>query len=185
MHTQRGGIKRLMAALDGTWTCSTRRCAASHILRTPHLIAFLLTTSAAAGCDRAGSDRSRGETSENTPAADMIGEESADIPADELERGRRDPAWRQGVSMDTGTADFPRSTERQEQISAQRVNAGPTVLPLGGDSEGPSVLRVQILLDRAHFSPGVIDGRWGRTPRRRCTGSRIASSWAEPDWSTP
>jgi hypothetical protein len=34
-------------------------------------------------------------------------------------------------------------------------------LPLAGDVAGPSVLRAQILLNRALFSPGIIDGRWG------------------------
>jgi lipoprotein-anchoring transpeptidase ErfK/SrfK len=34
-------------------------------------------------------------------------------------------------------------------------------LPIAGDVTGPGVVRVQILLDRALFSPGVIDGRWG------------------------
>lgn len=38
--------------------------------------------------------------------------------------------------------------------------------PLGPGASGPSVLRVQILLDRAHFSPGEIDGSWGSGTRK-------------------
>lgn len=35
-------------------------------------------------------------------------------------------------------------------------------LPVRGRTEGPSVMIVQTLLDRVAFSPGIIDGRWGK-----------------------
>ncbi|HYJ81185.1 MAG TPA: L,D-transpeptidase family protein, partial [Longimicrobiaceae bacterium] len=44
----------------------------------------------------------------------------------------------------------------------EAVNAGPQVYPVGRGHLGPSVLRVQVLLDRALFSSGMLDGRWGR-----------------------
>jgi lipoprotein-anchoring transpeptidase ErfK/SrfK len=43
----------------------------------------------------------------------------------------------------------------------ESTNSGPAALPVHGDGAGPSVLRVQILLDLASFSPGIVDGRWG------------------------
>jgi lipoprotein-anchoring transpeptidase ErfK/SrfK len=52
--------------------------------------------------------------------------------------------------------------EKWEQISAQAVNLGATAFPVGRGHSGPSVMRVQVLLDRALFSPGMIDGRWGK-----------------------
>ncbi|HSJ26166.1 MAG TPA: L,D-transpeptidase family protein [Longimicrobiales bacterium] len=49
-----------------------------------------------------------------------------------------------------------------DAISMQTANSGAIALPVGGDdAEGPGVLRVQVLLDRAAFSPGIIDGYWG------------------------
>jgi hypothetical protein len=51
--------------------------------------------------------------------------------------------------------------ERWAQITAAAANARATRFPIGRGHVGPAVLRVQTLLDRALFSPGMIDGRWG------------------------
>jgi lipoprotein-anchoring transpeptidase ErfK/SrfK len=47
-------------------------------------------------------------------------------------------------------------------LDANAINAAPVNVPITGDVRGPSVLRAQVYLDRAHFSVGAIDGRWGR-----------------------
>ncbi len=46
-------------------------------------------------------------------------------------------------------------------ISVAALNEQAIELPLK-DKQGPSVLQAQILLDRALFSPGILDGRWGK-----------------------
>jgi lipoprotein-anchoring transpeptidase ErfK/SrfK len=52
--------------------------------------------------------------------------------------------------------------ESYAQITADAVNGGPTRFPVGPGLRGPSVLRVQVLLNRAMFAPGMIDGGWGQ-----------------------
>jgi lipoprotein-anchoring transpeptidase ErfK/SrfK len=64
------------------------------------------------------------------------------------------------VRADTATAGPAR--ERWEQISVATANAGVYALPVGRGHQGPSVLHVQVLLNRAFFSAGMLDGRWGR-----------------------
>lgn len=57
------------------------------------------------------------------------------------------------------------STETFEQISPATLRGAPK-LPVARDGAGPSALKVQILLDRARFSPGVIDGHWGKNTEK-------------------
>ena len=55
-------------------------------------------------------------------------------------------------------------------ISAEAVNAAGQVAPVAAGKKGPAVLRAQILLDRAHFSVGEIDGAYGSNLRRAIAG---------------
>lgn len=86
----------------------------------------------------------------------------AAMTPEEMERARMDMSWQEVVQLETPTGPDVPNPEKWEQISAQSVNTAPQHVPLHGDVGGPSVLRTQILLDRALFSPGIMDGRWGK-----------------------
>lgn len=107
--------------------------------------------------------------------------------AEAVSAGRLDPAWRRSAEADrenrlaggpageessagasstdeSEPGDSPNS-ESFEDITPETVNAEPR-LPLPREGGGPSTLRVQILLDRALFSPGILDGYWGKNTEK-------------------
>lgn len=71
------------------------------------------------------------------------------------------PTGAEGGAAATPSTPRRTASESYEQISPDALSGNPA-LPLGQEGGGPTVLRAQILLDRARFSPGVIDGNWGK-----------------------
>jgi lipoprotein-anchoring transpeptidase ErfK/SrfK len=75
-------------------------------------------------------------------------------------------------------------------IDATAVNNPQTRDLVGPKSQGAAVIRAQILLDRAHFSPGEIDGRYGRNLRsaivayQQQRGLPATGLVDEPTWSS-
>jgi lipoprotein-anchoring transpeptidase ErfK/SrfK len=104
--------------------------------------------------------------------ATAIASGRGELSPEELEAGRLDPSWRRFTRPGNSTDEAPSvrargraADESWDEISPDRIN-GPPALPLGGDAQGPSVAKIQILLDQARFSPGIIDGRWGKNTEK-------------------
>jgi lipoprotein-anchoring transpeptidase ErfK/SrfK len=140
------------------------------------LIKNIFALSAVAALAACGGDRTaQGEPAPidtaapaEVPTASLAADWDARLDEDVLDRGRRDEGWRRVVELDsvgeytsTGAA-----SEEWDQISPETVNRQATQLPLYGDVAGPSVVAVQVLLDRALFSPGIIDGYWGKNAEK-------------------
>jgi lipoprotein-anchoring transpeptidase ErfK/SrfK len=116
----------------------------------------------------AGTDGESG-VSEERRVATARASGRGDLSPEELEAGRLDGSWRRyatgGDAGRAGRSPSAAAGESWEDISPERVNAPPAV-PITGDAQGPSVVRIQILLDQARFSPGIIDGRWGKNTEK-------------------
>lgn len=75
-----------------------------------------------------------------------------------------------------------------ETLSAEVINAAPIVSIVSDrpaqlpEQPDPSIIRLQVLLDRTGASPGVIDGRYGENVSK---GISIRSNeWSSSGWQT-
>jgi lipoprotein-anchoring transpeptidase ErfK/SrfK len=59
-------------------------------------------------------------------------------------------------------------------LSPESVNDAKLLTAVGPKSNGPAVLRAQVLLDRARFSPGEIDGAYGSNMAKAISGFQNA-----------
>ncbi|HEX6746111.1 MAG TPA: L,D-transpeptidase family protein [Longimicrobium sp.] len=96
------------------------------------------------------------------PPASRVGADGRPIarPTPLVRRTAVAPALNPVTALDE-TAQKPNG-ETVAQITPDAVNGGRQLFPVGRGLRGPSVLRVQVLLDRALFSPAMIDGSWGK-----------------------
>ena len=63
-------------------------------------------------------------------------------------------------------------------LNERNIQTAPTRFPLKIPQSGPVAVQLQILLDRAGFSPGIIDGAWG------LNAAKAITFFARPDDST-
>ena len=111
---------------------------------------------------------------------------------EEIERERFNEEWRKQKSFEEAAArrraaqaqpapqppaqpdlvfvNDPKFGEKLRELQPAAIATMPIRVPIKGDVSGPSVLKAQVLLDRANYSVGVIDGRWGKN-------SEIAVYW--------
>lgn len=105
-----------------------------------------------------------GETEAGRPptAADRAGNpvlaRLQERPGQEAEEGP------DGPSRDGAGSGAP--PESWDQIAPEAFQDWTPRFPIATEGGGPTVLSVQTLLDRARFSPGVIDGRWGKNTQK-------------------
>jgi lipoprotein-anchoring transpeptidase ErfK/SrfK len=110
-------------------------------------------------------------------AEPMMAAASADVPVRALKAaagadpsqsdsgGGETPATGADGAPAAGDAGSQAAVESWEDIAPDAVSGEPA-FPLGPDSAGPTVLRLQWMLDRARYSPGIVDGRWGKNTEK-------------------
>ncbi len=93
--------------------------------------------------------------------------EGENLSEEEVEQGRLDQDWKKFVQLDPSTEkSTAKNNEKWSDITPENVNNNKHYTPLSGDVAGPSVFRAQMLLDRTNFSPGIVDGKWGKNTEK-------------------
>ncbi len=122
------------------------------------------------GCQIERTDRADDAESVSTAPLDVEGAaralgplEPEPTPAAE-EAARRDTSWRAFARRDDGQPPAPSDDGGSRADTAAYARA--LALPLAGAADSTALLYAQILLDRAGFSPGQVDGLWGQNTEK-------------------
>jgi lipoprotein-anchoring transpeptidase ErfK/SrfK len=112
----------------------------------------------------------QGQTGNSTSATgatriSTTGDPNVNLSQEEIDRGRTDDSWKRFVQIEASDETNSKNDEKLAEITPEAVNSGKMHLPLSS-GEGPSVLRAQLLLDRSPFSPGILDGLWGKNTEK-------------------
>ena len=88
-------------------------------------------------------------------------------PIDRMKTSAAAPSPPPGASATpTPAARQAGGAESFETMTPESFAAAPALPIGGGKAAGPTVLRLQRLLDRARFSPGALDGHWGKNTEK-------------------
>lgn len=142
--------------------------------------AFLIISFLAAGCVSNGANTANsnansagnGNTAANnsngnadSPDISTTGDPEENMSPEEIERGRSEAGWKQYVKMDASDEPSSPNKESLEEVTPEKMNTVKMHLPLN-DGKGPSVFQAQLLLDRSPYSPGILDGAWGKNTEK-------------------
>lgn len=139
-------------------------------MRIPLSLLFLALLLAGCQVERRTDDRPDETPTATTSDAASTSGIAGRTPTDaDVEAARRDTAWRGFATRSTDYASADTAGARRDERPLRADTAAyaeALSLPLSADTDGRAVLYAQILLDRARFSPGQIDGRWGQNTEK-------------------
>jgi len=117
-----------------------------------------------AGAGSAGRDGAQGSAAGTRSAAPS----DAAAPVERMRSAgtAAGPAAGSRTGSDGGASAGTAGRESWDDVSPQAFEGFAPSFPIARDGGGPTVLALQRLLDRVRFSPGVIDGRWGKNTEK-------------------